>query len=215
MCPKGRQMVEGASSVEAQSQGSIQASEGRMEEEHAHADGNLGDETQANADDAGADTMMNAAGEECADKGEDNDCAQSVGVPQGVGNGGCGLASDAREVTERLEETEHHVVNGSHYREGRNGHDERDLHPCGGDALPMARRGVWMLSKVAALTQQQVFGRQIDRFLDSATRSAQERASPPKTFLMTEVQDQLQMSAGSTNQFVVAAAACAGKVWEA
>lgn len=158
---------------------------------------------------------MNAGGE-CADKGEDNDCARSVGVPQEEVNGGCESGSDALEATERLGVIERRGVNDSHHLEGRNDHDERDSHPCGGDALPMARRVAWILSKVTALTQSQESGRQIARFLDSATRSVQKSASPPKTSLMTEARYQLQMLAGSTNQSVVAAGAChAGKEWEA
>ena len=63
---------------------------------------------------------MNAGGE-CADKGEDNDCARSVGVPQEEVNGGCELGSDALEATERLGEIERRGVNDSHL-EGRDDH---------------------------------------------------------------------------------------------
>ena len=81
-------MAEEGSSAEARLQGSIRVSEERMEAEHVSVDGGLGKKTWTYADDAGVDKVMNAGGE-CADKGGDDDWAQSVGVPQGVGNGGC------------------------------------------------------------------------------------------------------------------------------
>ena len=82
---------------------------------------------------------MNAGGE-CADKGEDNDCARSVGVPQEEVNCGCESGSDALEATECLGEIERRGVNDSHHLEGRDDRGERDLHPCGDDVPPMARR---------------------------------------------------------------------------
>lgn len=199
-------MAEGASSVEARSQGSIQALEERTKEGHAGADGDLGDETEANAGDvgeAGADAMMNAGGE-CVGKGEDNDYVQSADVQQGVENGECGSASDVLGVTERLEEIERRGANGTHYREGRNGHGECDLHPCGCGALPTARRGAWMLSKAAASTRWRELHRQIARFLDNATHSVQGSASLPKTFLAAKARNQLPTLVGSTNQSAAA-----------